>query len=719
MNNYIQTKELTEMFNISRTNLYYWLNKNKISQPVQNSTYHYLWEQKHIEEIRDVLKRKSETGVSVRSKGDYFDLNNRRYLGNKYKLIAFIKSIVKEHCHDINTFFDTFSGSGVVADAFSEYTLFTNDILFSNYVSNYAFLSNDEYDQDLIIYLIDMWNNVDEIVEDNYMSVNFGNKYFSMSTARKIGFIREEIAIMSSSNKINKREEYLLITALLYAMDKIANTCGHYDAYRKNTKFNDKLILRYPNIKANLNTNQIFNMNSNQLVRDLSVDLAYIDPPYNSRQYSDAYHLLENVAKWNKPKVFGDAAKMDRKEIKSDYCTKKAPTAFRDLISNLDAKYYLVSYNNMGNKGNDRSNARISDLEMLEILNEVGEVLIFEKDYRAFSTGKSDIGNHKERLFLCKNTKYFPQKHKVKINVASPLNYTGGKYKLLDQMKPLFPQYIDHMIDLFSGGCNVGANVACTNVKFIDKQTNLIRLFNSFRDHSIDDIMIEIESIISTYGLSNTDLYGYDYYGCNSSQGIGKYNKDKFMHLRDDYNSRIKDNFHYDMIFYVLIVYGFNNQIRFNKMGQFNLPVGKRDFNMKMRSKLSKFVERLKHINYEFIAKDFIHIDTSEIPKGTFVYADPPYLITTATYNEQGGWNEFYEIKLLDFLDCLNKREIKFALSNVIESKGKRNDILMNWILRNKKTYKVHYLNFNYSNSNYQTKDRHKNSTIEVLVTNY
>lgn len=640
---------------------------------------------------------------------EYFELNNRRYLGNKYRLIPFIKKVVEDNCENCSSFFDVFSGTGVVADAFREFNLITNDLLYSNYVIHYAFFSDDEFNQGKLMRIIDKWNNISIIKEENYMSENFGGKYFSQEASKKIGYIREEIAILSKNGEINKREECILISSLIYAIDRIASTCGHYDAYRKTKEYNDELVLKFPNIKENMGKNQIYNTDSNELVRNVKADIAYVDPPYNSRQYSDAYHLLENVARWEKPEVFGVAAKMNRENIKSSYCTRRAPQVFKDLIEKLDVKYILISYSNMGNKGHDRSNARITDKEILSILRKRGEVQIFEKDYGAFTAGKSRIDDHKERLFLCKTFDI----------VASPLNYTGGKYKLLDQIKPLFPENIDNMMDLFCGGCNVGINVDCRNVKFVDKELSIIRLLNAFKEHEKDEILNEIDTIIEKFELSNSSKHGYSYYGSSSSSGLGKYNKERYLHLRDIYNKRREDSFYYDMIFYVLIVFSFNNQIRFNKRGEFNLPVGKRDFNIKMREKLIKFIDRIHEKDYEFIAKDFSNISVEEVEDLSFVYADPPYLITTASYNEQGGWSKEHEKDLLRFLDKLNSKGIKFALSNVMESKNKKNEILYNWIISNKDKYIVHYLNNDYSNSNYQTKNRDKNSTVEVLITNY
>ena len=203
---------------------------------------------------------------------------------------------------------------------------------------------------------------------------------------------------------ITPREKAILITSLLYAMDKVANTCGHYDAYRKTLDTTEPLYLQVPAIKSKTTNkrNMIFNEDANKLVRRISSDLVYIDTPYNSRQYSDTYHLLENIARWEKPEVSGIARKMvDRSKIKSNYCTVKAPEVFDDLITNIDSKYILVSYSNMGQKGNGRSNAKISDEEILEVLGRKGKVKVFHTNFQYFTTGKTQLEDHKERLFLC------------------------------------------------------------------------------------------------------------------------------------------------------------------------------------------------------------------------------------------------------------------------------------------------------------------------------
>ena len=328
-------------------------------------------------------------------------INNRRYLGNKYKLLPFIKKVVDSECTDIEIVVDIFSGTGAVASAFQDKQLVTNDIMYSNYISNFAWFSPRKYSRKKIEKIIDEYNTM-VINEENYMTMNFSNTYFSHDDCSKIGFIREDIKTKYANKEINERERALLITSLLYAMDKIAKTCGHYDAYRKGVEFDMHLELLLPEASTTNNKkNKCYNMDSNALAKKIVADLVYIDPPYNSRQYCDAYHLLENVARWEKPEVFGVAKKMDRTALKSKYCTRSAAEAFEDLIKQLNCKYIVLSYNNMAKKGNDRSNARISDEDIIRILSAKGKLKVFSEEYKAFTTGKSDIENNQERLFLC------------------------------------------------------------------------------------------------------------------------------------------------------------------------------------------------------------------------------------------------------------------------------------------------------------------------------
>lgn len=634
-------------------------------------------------------------------------INNRRYLGNKYKLLPFIREVVDKECKNINIVFDVFAGTGAVASAFLDKTIIVNDILYSNHLAHLTWFSSEKYNKKKIENLINEYNNCTSN-KPNYMSENFANTFFSKEICLKIGYIRDDIENKYQNKEINNREKAILITSLLYAADKIANTCGHYDAYRRKTEYNNNFVMEMPEIERKVsNKNKCYNMDSNKLAEEIECDLAYLDPPYNSRQYCDAYHLLENIAKWEKPEVVGVARKMDRTNLKSDYCTTKATKAFEDLINKLKCKYILLSYNNTKNTANDRSNAKLSDDDIIRILSKRGTVKIFSTSHKAFTTGKSNNDSNEERLFLC------IVDDKIK---ASPLNYTGGKAKLLPQIKPLFPTNISTFVDLFCGGANVGINVLAEKYYYNDINEKIIELYDFFMKIDIDELINDLYDIIKKYQLSDVSKNGYEFYNCNSSDGVGSYNKEKYSQLKKDYNKlKCKNKSYYEM-FYLLIVYGFNNQIRFNSKGDYNLPVGKRDFNNNIKEKLINFIKTLKLQEPTFICNSFDKFDISVLDKNSFVYADPPYLITTATYNENGGWNIEKEKELLKYLDNLNKKGIKFALSNVLEHKGRKNDILIEWV--NKNNYIVHTLNYNYKNSSYQGKNTNKR-TVEVLITNY
>ena len=318
-------------------------------------------------------------------------INNRRYLGNKYRLLPFITQVVNDNCQDVHIVADLFAGTGAVSSAFQDRQVITNDILYSNYISNLAWFSPEDYDEEKITRIIEEYN-AKQVKTDNYMSRNFADTFFSKEDCRKIGYIREDIERKYRRHELNERERALLITSLLYAMDKIAKTCGHYDAYRQGVEFDLHLEMSVPLASHHNNPqNQCYNQDINHLAPQIHADLVYLDPPYNSRQYCDAYHLLENVARWEQPEVFGVAKKMDRTALKSAYCTKGATEAFADLIHGINAHYILLSYNNMEKKGNDRSNAKLADEDIMRILQAKGQVQVFEENYKAFTTGKSDI----------------------------------------------------------------------------------------------------------------------------------------------------------------------------------------------------------------------------------------------------------------------------------------------------------------------------------------
>lgn len=282
--------------------------------------------------------------------------------------------------------------------------------------------------------------------------------------------------------------------------------------------------------------------------------------------------------------------------------------------------------------------------------------------------------------------------------IKSPLNYTGGKYKLLPQIVPLFPQEINTFVDLFTGGANVVVNVDAKRYIANDFDSHVIGIYRLFNSLNVDSIIEYVEKIICSYRLSLTNANGY--------------NK-----LRTCYNNLTnKDSDFAYMVLFVLICYSFNHQFRFNKKGEFNMPFGKNrsQWNDTIKKNLISFIKAIDEKDITFTNRSFDELKLEKLSEGDFIYCDPPYLITCATYNEKDGWNFDKEMGLYRLLDEADSRGIKFAMSNVLESKGKSNVWLIEW----SKKYNVHHLDYGYGNCSYHTKDRTKKSD-EVLITNY
>ena len=278
--------------------------------------------------------------------------------------------------------------------------------------------------------------------------------------------------------------------------------------------------------------------------------------------------------------------------------------------------------------------------------------------------------------------------------IKSPLNYTGGKYKLLNQIIPLLPSEINTFVDLFAGGGNVGINVEANEIICNDIEKEVINLFNSWSNLTSEEALKTLQKTIEKYELSKT-------------------NEEGFKAIRKDWNEGDKS---WNM-FYAMLTHAFNYQIRFNKNGDYNMPFGRNrsSFNPTLQKNFIAFIDEIHKKEISFTSDSFEQFDFDSLTEDDLVYCDPPYLITCASYNEQDGWNETKEKQLLELLDSLNERGIRFALSNVLENKGKTNDILKEW----SKKYKVYHLNNTYGNCNYQAKDKSTNTTDEVLIVNY
>ena len=367
-----------------------------------------------------------------------FKLSSRRYTGAKTKLLSHIESCFLKHLSALKntqnlSFFDVFAGTGVVSEFFMRhygldsnsadlssenrdkkakqkprFTRFIlNDFLHSNYAIYKGFFGKEVFDNTKLQSIAKSYNVLDFAkIPPNYYTRSFGNLFFSELDSSIIGHIRDDLDTLLRTGQITQKEFYILLTSLIYSADRVANTVGHYDAYRKNIALQDRFKFKLIEPLESPCEVEIFREDSNALTREFAkqnrqIDIAFIDPPYNSRQYARFYHLLETLSKNDKPKLYGVAKKPTPENV-SVYCQSKAKEAFADLVANLAqcAKILLVTYNNTIS-ANPRSNTRMSESQIIEILQSHGATHKYEFDFKAFSSGKTEFSNHKEMIFVC------------------------------------------------------------------------------------------------------------------------------------------------------------------------------------------------------------------------------------------------------------------------------------------------------------------------------
>jgi adenine-specific DNA-methyltransferase len=644
-----------------------------------------------------------------------------RYIGGKTGLIPQIESLLDKHLDGTeNTFTDLFGGSNAVGQYFKRrFQITSNDLMYFSYVIARATIQQNSIPRfkklrdngigDPFQYL--------ESAEINdlfsgYVTENFspagkaGRMYFQQSNAERIDFIRGTIEKWKSHELLTENEYFYLLDSLIEGIPYISNITGTYGAYLKywDKRTYKPLHLIPSEVIDNRAENHTFQGDALELIKNLSGDIVYIDTPYNTRQYAPNYHVLETIARWDRPELHGVTGQRPYQDEKSTFSMKsQVKQAMSDLFSGLNYRHVIVSYSTAG---------ILPAADLLGILRDNavdGAVEIVKIPYKKY---KSKIVNPKtdveELLFYFKSAHYkdkrmglekkttivVSQSQSVGGYIKSPLNYIGGKYKLLPQIIPLFPTGIDTFVDLFSGGGNVGINVAANKVVFNDLNSKINELFRYFQGQAPDALVEEIQRRIHEYGLSKT-------------------NEDGFLRFREEYNRNQRP-----IDLYTLVAYSFNYQFRFNNQLKYNNPFGRNrsHFSKQMEDNLRKFVKRLHETDAVFTDKYFTDLDFSMLTRRSLVYADPPYLITTGSYNDGNrgfvNWTERQDRELFALLDQLDQRGIRFAMSNVTHHKGRTNDRLIEWA----RHYNIHKLNYNYRNSSHNTK--HEGS-CEVLITNY
>lgn len=300
--------------------------------------------------------------------------------------------------------------------------------------------------------------------------------------------------------------------------------------------------------------------------------------------------------------------------------------------------------------------------------------------------------------------------------MKSPINYTGNKYRLLEEIKERSPHKIKKMLDLFCGSGTVGLNFETEETFFVDNNIYLINLLKYLNEISFEKLVFKIEKLINKYNLTNSYKSKISY----PKNEFKEKNQNGYLKLRKHYNLLInKNTSKANTMLFLLLLYSFNGNMRFNKKEEFNMPLGKTDLNKTTIKKLKIFFEKTKGKKLNYLCEDFCNEKIKEIIKKVdFIYIDPPYLITTAVYNETNNWNEEKEKKLLKLIDYIISIKKPFILSNVIEKAGKENIILKKWLQKNVEKVNLDYINFSYGNAHYHKKDK-SNSEIEVMIYNY
>ena len=295
--------------------------------------------------------------------------------------------------------------------------------------------------------------------------------------------------------------------------------------------------------------------------------------------------------------------------------------------------------------------------------------------------------------------------------IRSPLFYTGDKYKLIPELKKYFPDKIDKFVEPFVGGGSVFLNIEA----------------NEFYENDIDKNIISIHKYISSFAnsedllnilLSKIDEYEFScsYKGKTVPDELrkkyvktyfAKYNNESYKQLKEKYNNSDRTDI---ADLYLLLIYGFNRMLRFNQKGEFNLPVGNVDFNQNVFDSLTDYIKLTNKKNPHWSNTDYKEfLSNINIKESDFIYLDPPYLITSSEYNKR--WNQNDDFELCNLLDAFDKNNIRFAMSNVIDYKGKENTELLKWAEK----YNIHSIKSNYINYH----DNTIKTFREVLITNY
>jgi adenine-specific DNA-methyltransferase len=356
-----------------------------------------------------------------------------RFIGSKAKLLSTIENAIRKYYgSEPTTFADLFCGTAVVSRHFKRlgYEVTANDnLVFCSELAKAVLLVNEEpqfpklVDSGLITldkeieglspkpydFVLDYLNRLpgikgfiyEEYSPEGTLGKNYVRRYFTEFNAQKIDAIRQKIADLSSLGFLSEAEESLLIADLIKATNKVANIAGTYGYFLKDwdrRAYNSLTLTRSRIIKSN-KQHKVYNSDANNLVSHINCRLLYLDPPYTWRHYGAYYHILETIARWDKPKVVGMSGIRPWEDSKSRYCYREdAADALAELIGKAKAEHIFLSYNDEG---------LITHDTILKILSTRGEPSLQTISYRRYQSHNENNTRSKvmERIYYVRTEK--------------------------------------------------------------------------------------------------------------------------------------------------------------------------------------------------------------------------------------------------------------------------------------------------------------------------
>ena len=585
-----------------------------------------------------------------------------RFIGNKELIIPEIIMLLEQRnlAGKGLSLFDAFCGTGAVSVATKgSFNIIANDILrWSTIYTKGRVCANDCDFEKLGFDPFYFFNSTKDILKGffykNYSPGDSARMYFSAENAGRIDFFRIKIEEWKDSNLITESEYSYLLACLIESVSVVANTAGVYGAFLKHWDSRALKDIQFKKVDSNNsihNEIDFLNAKIEDVISEVECDVLYLDPPYTQNQYGTQYHLLETLVLYDSPAISPITGSRRTAPMRSDWSKEyKAHILFDEILAKTKAKYIVFSYSQDGLMSKSFIEAS------LKRYGKPDTYICKNISYKKYTNFKSKANkDHNEFLF------YIEKKNEVQYE--SPLNYIGSKAKMISMIKAHLPTDFNSFIDAFGGGFNVGININSSRIVYNDINHFVVDLVASFKTNDTYKYISYIKRTIKKFKLEPS-------------------NSDSYIKVRDYYNSLPMEKRDPKLLF-TIILYGFNQQIRFNGNHDFNNPVGMRWFNDRVLEKMISFSRVIKEKHVIFESKDYSQL-YYEADKKTFTYLDPPYMLTTGAYNDgkRGfeGWDSGTEEKFFAFADKLNVEGKPFMISYVMEHKGMFNELLKIWI---------------------------------------